>query len=143
MSSIVLIGPYGTDPRFALYDEPVNSAGGRLRRRILGMHRRDYLRIPRYNLCVGAWSLKAARARASEIRDLHDGAFRVLLGRKVQQAFGFTATARQFSIVGSCVLLPHPSGRCLVWNDPQSIARTRVILLGVVPSLSLGVQEAT
>lgn len=151
MSSIVLVGemnPYGADPRFALYDEPPNSAGGRLRRKILDMSRRDYLALPRYNLCVDKWSLKNARARAAEIRSVNSDRVIVMLGRKVATAFGYeemgafgVATVRRVFDSNRFVALPRPSGRCLAWNDPDSIRRARALLLSLDPSLRVGASE--
>jgi hypothetical protein len=44
-SKILLVGetnPYGGDPRYALYNEPSNSAGGRLQRLIFGIGGRQW-----------------------------------------------------------------------------------------------------
>lgn len=148
--SIVLVGemnPYGSHPRHALFDEPPNSAGGRLRRRILGMRSEDYLALARYNLCVGAWDLARARERAREITASHPGDAIVMLGRKVAGAFDRSGMGafeveivRTFFQANSFVALPHPSGRCLVWNEPGSIPRARSLLRQVDPTLALATE---
>lgn len=140
---IVLVGemnPYGASPEFALYPYPRLSAGGRLCTRILGMRDRDYIALKRFNLCVGAWHLDKARKRAEELRAFHAADVFVLLGRKVQSAFGFKPRDPQFSVAaqGAYILLPHPSGRCLVWNDPAMKLRAQELVRSADPSLKLG-----
>ena len=91
---LVIVGelnPYGTDPHFAMYPLPANSAGGRMQRLVCRLPRSVYCDIPRYNLCTGKWSAPAARERANEILRLHANQEHddriVLLGRKVVGAF--------------------------------------------------------
>lgn len=134
--------PYGADPRYALYMEPENSAGGRLCRVILGLSGREYLRrFDRVNLCSGKWSMVKARAAAFEL--LRAGNLRpiILLGRKVATAFGF-----QYDPVFTRIdrpgraffLLPHPSGRCRVWDtDPEAVAKARGLLAQFLPGWRL------
>jgi hypothetical protein len=148
--TVILVGelnPYGSDPKYALYPQPPNSAGGRLCEKILGMRRRDYVALDRVNLCTGHWSMPAARAHATKLREgrAEDPIF-VLLGRKVATAFGlpgedfFTCGwwGSLFEREARWLLLPHPSGRCLVWNDRTAITRTRVALRILAPDLPLG-----
>lgn len=136
----ILVGeanPYGGDPRYALYPEPEYSAGGRLCRLIMGLDPREYLRrFDRRNLCAGKWGSVEARETAAAIgrevsMEYHlrggPGRVVVLLGSKVCSAFGvrfepFTALAQ-----GDCglVLLPHPSGLCRLWHEPDAINRAR------------------
>ena len=143
----VLVGelnPYGPDPSFALYDEPENSSGGRLRRVVLGIPRRAYLALPRYNLCSGSWSLRAARARAAEVDAIHPDGTLVLLGRKVQAAFGVPPSTPQFTRAACVrlgnrlryVLLPHPSGLCREWNSPAAVSRARLVVAEAFPEWS-------
>jgi hypothetical protein len=99
----------------------------------------DYLALRRYNLCAGAWSLAAARRRAVELRAEHPSAVFVLLGRKVASAWG-VGKSRPFrlDLVGGFLTLPHPSGRCTIWNDPKAVQEARVLLLMAAPGLLLG-----
>jgi hypothetical protein len=146
---ILLVGeinPYGSNPRLALYHLPRGAAGDRLRR-IFGLSDRAYVRnFDRINLCEGEWSSTLAARRAREI--VEDGRWGVvvLLGRRVQDAFAgppFFETTRlavgrspgSSSGPGSPLLvsLPHPSGRCRLWNDPSSVMRARQILRDAVP----------
>ena len=134
--------PYGSDPYFALYPDPPNSAGGRLCRKVLGLAEDDYLeRFDRVNLCPRTWSWKQARARAADIvlERRGTGAPVVLLGAKVAAAFGLSF--RPFSFVGGGglgmldgiprhVMLQHPSGRSRAWNFPGAYERAREVLRG-------------
>lgn len=129
MSDTIIVGeqnPYGADPAFALYPAPEASAGARLCR-ILGLHRRAYLDLfDRVNLLTAAkWSVPAAREAAAKVTHPR----RILLGARVSAAFGvdfepFTV-ARPHGATWTYAVLPHPSGRCRIWNDPRSVARAR------------------
>ena len=149
---VVVVGemnPYGGDPRYALYDEPVGSAGGRLRRLVFGLRSDTYhRRTRRFNLCTGVWSTAKARASASRILGLcgQDDTV-VLLGRKVAAAFGldhlapFTSKAivhEDRKLALRYVLLPHPSGRCRGWNEPGAYELAREMLSAVRPDVPWG-----
>lgn len=149
---VVVVGemnPYGADPRYALYDEPVGSAGGRLRRLVFGLGSGTYhRRTRRFNLCVGAWSTAKARASANRILDLcgQDDTV-VLLGRKVAAAFGldhlppFTSKVivrEDRKLALRYVLLPHPAGRCQGWNEPGAYELAREMLIAVRPDVPWG-----
>lgn len=141
------VNPYGGDDSRALIDYPEGCAGHRLRR-ILGLPRDDYRALRRTNLCRGDWDGRAARERAREI--LSSGrVVVVMLGRKVAQAFGFRgefftrtdAHVRGFfdGKVDYCLAsLPHPSGRCLIWNRSDSAIRARDLLRGIAPDVAWG-----
>lgn len=128
--------PHSGDPRHALCPYPPGCAGSRLQDRILDVSLGDYLRrYDRVNLCAGKWSAPEARLRAAGL--VSDGALLVLLGAKVAAAFGldhepFTVAGLRGAVV---VQLPHPSGRCRVWNDPASYGRARAVLraAGILP----------
>lgn len=125
--------PHGSNPAHALYPSPVGCAGWRLCVKIMGLSEDDYLeRFDRMNLCAGRWSAGEARDRA---KDVLAEAYRpaiVLLGAKVCRAFDVTyapfsaltrtATARRL------VVLPHPSGRCRLWNESGAYERAREVL---------------
>jgi len=152
--TVLLVGesnPYSTDPRHALYPLPLNAAGGRLAR-VLGLSPREYLRAfpDRRNLLTGSakWSAPTARRGADNVlRAAPVGAVLVLLGAKVTAAFGVEYRPALFlprmAHVGTNVprrrvvlVLPHPSGRCREWNDPQTAERVRSALreVGVLPA---------
>jgi len=130
------MNPYGADPKFALYPLPENASGGRLAK-ILGLNRTWYMRAweRRINLCVGKWSMKAARLAAKDVQreSLDSGATLVLLGAKVTQAFGFDFEpfTKLASPVGprEFVILPHPSGLSRLWNEPGAVQRARDLVL--------------
>jgi hypothetical protein len=145
------LNPYGADPRFALYDEPAIASGFRLRTLVLGLERRTYLNsqlIERVNLCVGRWSADHAARRVRLIlhRDVAPMAY-LLLGRKVQRAFGFRPVdqvwSERLAIAGSprsnyYVGIPHPSGRSRAWNDPALSTLIRDTLRSAVPEIPWG-----
>lgn len=125
--------PYGSDPRYALYPEPERSAGGRLCRLIMRLTVKQYIgSFDRANLCAQKWSIREARLTAHRL--LGDPAPRaaiVLFGAKVCSAFGvkFDPFSVGASGVGCpLVILPHPSGRNLIWNDLGSFDRARAAL---------------
>jgi hypothetical protein len=130
---VLLVGesnPYGSDPEFALYPTPRNCAGDRLRRLVLGVSVDEYMGagFARANLCAGSWSARRAAESAAVLADRHDRF--VLLGARVSAAFG--VPFRPFSVVrrGGAVLavLPHPSGRCRLWNAPGAFELARALL---------------
>lgn len=83
-------GPRG----LALYDMPARSSGHRMRETILGVSREDYYRrFYRRSLCAGMWSAAEARDRAGRLLHEFPGHTLVLLGRRVQSAFGFRSFA--------------------------------------------------
>ena len=134
--------PYGSDPYYALYPDPPMAAGGRLCR-ILGLSPEAYLaRFDRTNLVAG-WQWRAAEARraAAEILeqrvcDAADGPLRVLilLGAKVRRAFGYK-DARLYHDHGGVVCLPHPSGRCRLWDRPGAVQFARAAVEAACPGV--------
>jgi hypothetical protein len=142
VNKILLVGelnPYGADPEYALYPLPAHASGNRLKE-ILGLTLREYLKEhDRVNLCTGSWSAKAAKLRAFELLEVREpGTGLVLCGSKVAYAFNQTypggflhRTARGLFVL----VIPHPSGRNRVWNDPAAAADVReryAALRGVV-----------
>jgi hypothetical protein len=133
------MNPYGVDPAYALYHLPRGAAGNRLHT-ILQLSDVEYLRtFDRVNLCTGKWSAPVARAEARrlvETVDRRPGI--VLLGKKVAEAFGlydvepFTVFARGKGRGApartNVVVLPHPSGRNRIWNDPRVAGQARAAM---------------
>jgi hypothetical protein len=136
----VIVGetnPYGIEPEFAMYPLPENSAGGRMQRLVLGIPRSDYIKIPRYNLCEGKWSIKTARKKALVILNNHPSCRFILCGKKVCDGFSldFTPykTLDDFSRNGDFAIIPHPSGLNRMWGEPDAFMRARdVIYRGVL-----------
>lgn len=131
--NLVVVGetnPYGMGARYALYDKPDNASGAKLRR-IFGLRRTTYFRLHKVNLCTGKWSLRRARERAAELLAEYPDADFILLGRKVTIAFGLEGV-RPFSLfstpIRAYVALPHPSGLCRTWNEPDAVQRARKLL---------------
>lgn len=105
----------------------VGSAGERMCT-ILGLTIEEYLdRFDRVNLCRKVWDKDAAWVEAARV-EAERRAKIVLLGRKVQAAFDMD-DAPLFSTWGRYVLLPHPSGKCRVWNDEKNFIIARMLVL--------------
>lgn len=130
------VNPLSPDPRLALYPDPPGCAGANLCFRVLGFESaRAYLRtFDRVNLCVGRWTLRVARERAAVISRDHEGPV-ILCGSRPCEAFGvpFVPFTVDTSRERGLYVLPHPSGRCRVWNDPGSAERARVLLRDFLP----------
>lgn len=126
------LNPYGGSDKFALYPSPDGCSGHRLCCLILGMSRRSYLEsFERANLCSGKWSVPAARKRAQELVDNHQRL--ILCGSKVSAAFGvpFLPFVRR----STWLVLPHPSGRNLLWNEPRIFEKARAAVMSLAPEL--------
>ncbi len=142
MPSVMIVGesnPYGADPAFAMYPSPQSSAGYRLAVLVLGMRRSDYLRtFDRANLCAGKWSIKEARVNADAIRSRK----LILCGSKVCSAFGIDFNP--FTKCGDIVTLPHPSGLCRLWNEPDAFENARAVVREAFPDLAavIGVDDS-
>lgn len=123
--------PYSNEPKHALYPWPPNSAGWRLCHRILDLQIRSYMaRFDRINLCGLKWRQQDAEAAADEI--LHsDREVIVALGARVAKAFA--VEFRPFERIDRIIVLPHPSGRCHLWNDPESYGKAREVMKEFLP----------
>jgi hypothetical protein len=151
-SRVLLVGednPQSVDPKHALYCYPSGCAGNRLQEDILQMAASGYLALWRTNLCTPAWSLVAARKRASELLDTAaPWELVVMLGRKVTSVFdkvcGELEPTPPFSHHSwgrfTLVHIPHPSGRNLVWNSEANRSRARGIVSLLAPELTFGVE---
>lgn len=137
---ILLVGednPYSRDPRYALYPDPPGSAGGRLCFKIMGLTKKEYIRrFERVNLCAGKWDTYEAEGRAGEIARQLKWEHVVLLGSRVNTAFGLFHRP-PFTFYGRYVTLPHPSGRNRAWNEPGAIQKARdfLIAMKVLPAV--------
>ena len=151
---VLLVGesnPYGADPRFALYPEPPGCAGARLCE-ILGMSKREYLlTFDRVNLLGGArrrWSAASAREAACALAaSVETARYRVLLGARVAAAHGLAfkpfmkdgpQCGHAVCQCGSWLVLPHPSGRSRLWNEPGAAERARGLVLQLVEEARRG-----
>lgn len=117
--------PISLDPKYALHPWPRGCAGNRLYEMLrevdpsVAMH--EYMRrFDRVNLVAGPWNVRMARVRAAELRPTLVGRHVVLLGQKVAEAFGIDprCSACKLDEDATFYLLPHPSGRNLLYNDP-------------------------
>ena len=135
-------GP-NTNAKLPLFPLPNNSAAGRLLK-YAGIEPAEYIgRLVRMNLCHDQWSDR--RATAGVVRAIsfildeanyYDGKpLRVLLlGRRVadawncdQEPFGYSIrhyTGGSYPNV-YVAWIPHPSGRCLIYNERKNQLRAR------------------
>lgn len=134
MERVLIVGehnPHSRDDRHALHPHPPGAAGARLCK-ILGMAPCEYLEtFDRVNLLKTAkWDRKKAHDAAQNLTH----ARRILLGANVAAAHGlkFLPFERfQLYTFGprptttDVLVLPHPSGRCRIWNDKASTEAAR------------------
>lgn len=122
----ILVGesnPHSDRESNALYVLPPNAAGARLVK-ILGLTKERYLEVfDRTNLCARGWDLDEARDRACTLLQLDKPL--ILLGSKVCSAFRVEFAPFTFSSRTHMAILPHPSGRSRIWNDPRSYQHAR------------------
>jgi hypothetical protein len=125
----VLVGmcnPHRPEPRYALYPVIKGCSGYRVWKMLnerTGAYRIDYIRkFHRVNLCPQVWDRRAAEVKAEEIMTWAAGRTAVLFGEDVRRAFKFPKLLLQPVVFdGVCTIqLPHPSGRCLWYNDPAN-----------------------
>lgn len=159
----ILVGeqnPYGGDDYYALYPAPDGCAGHRLCCLILGMHSAEYLdAFERVNLVRGKWSAPTARDAARQlvaermVQGRPSPRF-ILLGSKVAAAFGAHLPGCEFhpyrTYLGGdgawaphYAILPHPSGLCRMWNEPQAFAKARAAVAALAPEVAPLIGKAT
>lgn len=145
----LLIGmnnPLSTRPRYALWPDPPGCSGHRLWSLLNDAYevtREEYVAaFDRVNLVVGPWDATVARREVDLL--VASGALEcrtaVLLGRSVQDAFGWRrresldsevcsmTTGHGAAYSTTLVALPHPSGMCRWYNDPENRRRAGVVL---------------
>jgi uracil-DNA glycosylase len=111
--------------------EALSGASGRRLADLAGLSWAAWLALDRRNLLpryYEPWDRALAATAALEVISEHPDAL-LLLGRRVAAAFGITSpplTRLRDEVWGTDVLLvPHPSGRCRWWNDPDNAAAAR------------------
>jgi|WetSurMetagenome_2_1015567.scaffolds.fasta_scaffold77311_4 hypothetical protein len=140
------LNPYGADPRTALYHLPRGKSGDRLRK-IVGLSDGKYARLKKMNLCTGKWSDEAAASEVTRLvrSKIFDERALILLGTRVRRAFEVVGVRLPgpFVAAGRVASLPHPSGRCRLWNGREGVLRAREVLRAVAPWVDWGVVEAS
>lgn len=135
--------PLSDDPRHALAPYPANCAGWRLWQMLNAVRltsRTEYMRaFDRRNvLHARAWSRTQAREAGADLWRTLGGRRVVLLGVATLAAVGAPRTPwgvwvhpprSLTSGPEAYCLLPHPSGRCLEYNDPTMRATAGAVLL--------------
>lgn len=110
---------------------PLGGSGSRLAEILnmdAGQYYTSFLRI---NLCRGEWNIDRASEVAYGIHLASTDTNRVvvLLGAKVCQAFSlikFTPFSLYRMSGYTIIQLPHPSGRCRIWNDLKNCNKARL-----------------
>jgi hypothetical protein len=74
------------------------------------------------------WSWLAALQAGAEMKKRMDGVRAVVLGRQVWEALEMPP-ALWFQSHGFMTLIPHPSGRNLVYNSPEIRARAAMVMI--------------
>jgi hypothetical protein len=120
-------------------DGPALGPGGSTGRRLTELFGRDdYLSVVRavnlFDPRPERWSRRDARRRAVWLLMNREEERFVLFGRQVARAFNADEVplftwARAFKPLA---VLPHPSGRCQAWNDPETVAKARTFLADAI-----------
>lgn len=135
----VLIGmnnPLSSDPEHALYPHPPGCTGWRIWQMLMdrrpGVTRGQYLRaFERVNLVDGReWRAAEARARARELRGALRGRVVLVLGAAPRRALELPPLLVHPQELGGVTWrqLPHPSGRCRWYNEPEARATAAALL---------------
>lgn len=125
MIGAVLVGmnnPHSDDPRLDLAPFPTGSAGHRLWstiREFYPIGRAQYLRdFPRRNLLrARRWSRRAALAAVPELLAAVGNRGMIALGAEVRDLTGISGDLPAATWDRGSAWLPHPSGRCLWYNE--------------------------
>lgn len=129
-SKAVILGmnnPLSPDPRHALFPHPPGCTGWRIWRMLVSrlpeVTRGQYMRgFERTNLVDSAeWDRETAEQRAAELPSLYAGRTIVVLGDAPRRALGLPKMLIHPLRWRGCEWrqLPHPSGRCCWYNDPE------------------------
>ena len=139
------INPYRARPDRALWYEPRSSSGDRLRR-IMGLTDAQYLEyVARANLCAEKWSVEGGAGRvptcSTSGRTPSSSSSAPGCGRRAADRrpsrFADSRDCPPCYLVG----LPHPSGRCRIWNDPLMVDLARTALERAAPGIPWGTAE--
>lgn len=125
-------GPRDKSYRTPLWSIRPGSAGSRLRA-MTGLDRSTWIRrVPKFNLVpyrVAKWPREFAEQQAQNLSSslLRDCNL-VLCGRKVAKAFGVPSKQPWLEWTRSAwgprvAVIPHPSGLCREYNDPEFVKR--------------------
>lgn len=110
---------------------PLSGASGRALARYAGVPFERVLACRRLNVYEsppGVWRVREARERGTAaLRAVWAASQVVACGRRVADAIG-VGDLDWFETSGRVLVIPHPSGRNLVWNDPTVRRRAREVL---------------
>lgn len=99
---------------------------------LMGLSGEDFRRIDRVNLHSSPRPVGEDPRAASNLRPILRGRRVLALGERVARAIGVREDLMRWELSGEFVAarVPHPSGRCRRWNDPENAARAREFLSG-------------
>lgn len=124
--------PSSSDPGDALELRTANAAGERLWKMALLVRPVSKSKFDgsflKMNLSTNS-QFPPPRSRVEEVRKFLEGRKAVILGRETWKALTGLAASDWFSEVGGWYLVPHPSGRCLLYNDENFRKRTGSLLV--------------
>jgi hypothetical protein len=130
----VIVGmchPSSTDPADALEMATPNAAGDRLWRMLtmaVAASKADVAdRFDRVNLSSST-EFCPTKKDVARVRKLVGKRKAIVLGRQTWHSLGLAPEAPWFSREGNYHLLPHPSGRCLLYNDDAARRRAGLLL---------------
>src|SRR5262245_52125885 len=118
--------PYSTDPRDAFTARYDNTSGFRLYKLMCmasPVSRREFdSGFDRRNLCTIEWNAEKAQIKAQQMRPWMAGRKVLVLGEDTRRCFRLPKIlihpVHQDGAEWRC--LPHPSGRCRWYNDPNN-----------------------
>lgn len=134
----VIIGmnnPINSDPKFCLFPHPPGCTGHRLWMLLkarTGVMRGEYLTaFDRRNLVADKrWDANVAKVTAANMRGELAGRVVLLLGQAVRRAFDVPPLLVHPQEIDGVTWrqLPHPSGRCRWYNEPDNRAVAEVLM---------------
>ena len=146
---IVGQAPSSTDP-----GPGISRRAARMVGTLAGVGEEEVLALPRVNLLPGfpgkagkgdAFPLASARSSARRLVEEHRGGGVLLLLQGLNVARAFDARPDLFrlqSLRGTpALVLPHPSGVNLWWNDPDNAARAGRVWRAVLRDVQVGLTE--
>ena len=123
----------GAPPLLPCDGDPTSAASRLLK--FSGLSRDAYLeKFKRLNVMDGPWQPNQAKREGLKIRRklIRDRETAVILGRNAWWALGLPATTPWFGHFyvryTRFILIPHPSGKSLIYNDPEYREQLRVVM---------------
>jgi hypothetical protein len=148
-NKIILLGmcnPHSNNPAHALYPKPVNCTGHRVWKMINDRNRMmtpaQYIdEFDRRNLVQGKWSVERAQRAVPKFVRSVGGRTIVVFGKAIWPLIGAhfypdpvpgeEVDVQDRTYLTRWLFLPHPSGRCLWYNDEKNREFAADLILGL------------